>query len=98
DQRHPVQVVHSPVPARIGGQGSASGSVGGFILDTESLASLAAAATSSGNSFNALSSPAPLASSSIVALSMIPEFPWVDPDAWLRSISRAAAPQAPMLT
>jgi hypothetical protein len=67
-----VQVVHSPVPVLIGGQGSARGSVGGFILETELLAIFAAAATSSGNSANALSSPARLDSSSIIALSIDP--------------------------
>ena len=69
---HPVQVAHRPVPAFIGGQGSARGSVGAFILATEPLACSAAAATSSGNSVSALSSPARRASSSIIALSMSP--------------------------
>src|SRR5215472_15254885 len=71
DRGHPVKVVHSPAPARIGGHGSARGSVGTFILETDLLACSAAAATSSGNSTSALSSPAHRANSSIIALSMM---------------------------
>ena len=53
------------------GHGSARGSIGAFIFATESLACLAAAATSSGNCANALSNPARRASSSTIVLSMI---------------------------
>jgi hypothetical protein len=53
DGSHPVQVVHSPAPARIGGQGSARGSVGAFSPAIDLLACSAAAATSSGNSASA---------------------------------------------
>jgi hypothetical protein len=56
---------------RIGGHGSARGSLDAFIFATEPLASSAAAATSSGNSASALSSPARRASSSTIAFSMI---------------------------
>src|SRR5215470_11324765 len=70
-RRQPVQVVHSPVPTRIGSHGSARGSVGTFIFATASLACLAAAATSSGNCASALSSPARRASSSTVLFSMV---------------------------
>src|SRR3984893_14033154 len=69
-RRHPVQIAHKPLPVRIGGPGSARGSVGAFILATELLACSAAAATSSGNSASALSSPARRASSSTIVLSM----------------------------
>src|SRR5690242_1315504 len=69
--RHPVQVVHNPTPMRIGGHGSACGSLGAFIFATTSLACLAAAATSSGNCASALSNPARRANSSTIVLSMI---------------------------
>src|SRR6202040_244636 len=71
-RRQPMQIAHSPVPAFIGGQGSARGSAGAFSFATQPLACAAAAATSSGNSCSALSSPACRASNSIVALSIIP--------------------------
>ena len=53
----PVQLAHSPVPARIGGQGSAAGSVGYSIAPWLPSACCAASATSSGNSASALSRP-----------------------------------------
>ena len=66
---HPVQIAHSPSPARIGGHGSARGSAGALIFWAEPAACVAAAATSSGCSASALSRPARRASSSIMFLS-----------------------------
>src|SRR5258707_168121 len=63
-------VSHRPTPARIGGQGSAAGSVGRLIFSATLAACVAAAVTSSGNSASALARPARRASSSIVALSI----------------------------
>src|SRR6266851_1041072 len=63
-------VSHRPTPARIGGQGSAAGSVGFLIFSTTLAACVAAAVTSSGNSASALARPARRASSSIIALSI----------------------------
>src|SRR5215472_5438331 len=57
-RRHPMQFLHDPLPTRIGGHGSALGSIGAFILAAAPLACSAALMTSSGNSARALSSPA----------------------------------------
>jgi hypothetical protein len=69
-----MQVGHRPFPGRIGGQGSARGSLGALIRATAPLACSAAAATSSGNSANALSRPARRTSSSSIGLSMVGRF------------------------
>ena len=66
-----VRPFHNPAPMRIGGHGSACGSLGALIFATASLACLAAAATSSGNCASALSSPARRANSSTIVLSMM---------------------------
>src|SRR5262249_61143072 len=71
--------VHRPSPGLIGGHGSARGSAGALILPATLAACLAAAATSSGNSANALSGPARRASAPINSLSIAPLLPSPSP-------------------
>ena len=64
--REPVRVGHSVVSPRMGGHGSAAGSVGKVEASVLSSACAAAAATSSGKAASALSRPAALASAAMM--------------------------------